>query len=441
MRLITLALVCACMLVVVPTAATAPRGLDLGFFDYTFSSSMFYAPNPERRALWLDDARASGAGIVRIHVRWAEVAASRPGRAADPNDPAYRWATVDSAVQDATARGLRVLLSIHDAPIWAEGPHRPRSAAQGSWMPNATALGGFAEAAARRYPSVRRWQIWNEENLSLYLSPQWRRSGGRFKAAAPEHYRRMLNAAYVGIKRANPANLVVVGGTAPYGDPPGANRIRPVVFWKKVLQRRTRFDIFAHHPYSVGGPRRHALSPNDVAVPDVTRLTRIVRAAVRRGKAVPRKRKPLWITEISWDSNPPDPNGVPAARHAAWLSDAFYVLWKEGAQAIFWFQVRDQDPAGGYDVTAQSGIYLRSGVPKPAQKAFAFPLACERLKGGRIRVWGKAPEAGRVELVRGSTTVARLTVGPRRVFLKTVHGRAAVQARAGDQASLPCVPA
>ena len=116
---------------------------------------------------------------------------------------------------------------------------------------------------------------------------------------------------------------------------------------------------------------------------------------MRRGKAVPRKRKPLWITEISWDSNPPDPNGVPAARHAAWLSDAFYVLWKQGAQAIFWFQVRDQDPAGGYDVTAQSGIYLRSGEPKPAQQAFAFPVACERLKRGRLRVWGKAPAAGR----------------------------------------------
>ena len=221
MRLITLALVCAFMLVAAPTAAAAPRGLDLGFFDYTFSSSLFFTPNPQRRALWLDDARASGAGIVRIHVRWAEVAASRPSRATDPNDPAYRWTTVDGAVQDATARGLRVLLSIHDAPTWAEGPNRPRSAAQGSWMPSAPALGEFAEAAARRYPGVRRWQIWNEENLSLYLSPQWRRSRGRYIAVAPGHYRRMLNEAYAGIKRANPANVVVVGGTAPYGDPPG----------------------------------------------------------------------------------------------------------------------------------------------------------------------------------------------------------------------------
>lgn len=441
MRLITLAMVCAFMLASASAASAATRGLDLGFFDYTFSSSQFYPPNPARRALWLDEARASGAGIVRIHVRWAEVAANRPSRAADPNDPAYRWATVDGAVQDATTRGLRVLLSIHDAPSWAEGPNRPRSAAQGSWMPNAPALGDFAEAAARRYPGVRRWQIWNEENLSLYLSPQWGRRRGRTVPVAAEHYRRMLNAAYAGLKRVNRANLVVVGGTAPYGDPPGGNRIRPVVFWKSVFQRRTSFDIFAHHPYSVGGPRRHALSSADVAVPDVWRLTRIVRAAVRRGTAVPRKRKPLWITEISWDSNPPDPNGVPAARHAAWLSDAFYVLWKQGAAAIFWFQVRDQDPAGGFDVTSQSGILMRSGEPKPAQQAFEFPVSCERLRGSRLRVWGKAPAAGRVELVRGGATVARLSVGPSRVFLKTVRGRAGVQARAGNQTSLRCVPA
>ena len=74
--------------------------------------------------------------------------------------------------------------------------------------------------------------------------------------------------------------------------------------------------MFAHHPYSVSAPRRHALSRNDISVPDVSRLTRAVSQAVKRGTARPRKRKPLWITELGWDSRPPDPNGVPARRHA-----------------------------------------------------------------------------------------------------------------------------
>ncbi len=209
------------------TASAAPRGLDVGFFDYAFSSSAFHDPTPEERAAWLDEARASGAGIVRVHVRWAEVAAVRPGHGADPNDSAYRWTSVDSAVQGATARGLKVLLSIHDAPRWAEGPRRPRRAAAGSWLPNVRALSEFAEASARRYPGVTRWQVWNEPNLDLYLGPQWTRRKGGFAPTAANHYRRMLNAAYSAIKRVNRKNLVVVAGTAPYGDPPGRTRCAP----------------------------------------------------------------------------------------------------------------------------------------------------------------------------------------------------------------------
>ena len=175
-------------------------------------------------------------------------------------------------------------------------------------------------------------------------------------------------------------------------------------------------------------------------MPDVGRLTRLVRSAVRRGLARPRKSKPLWITEIGWDSSPPDPNGVPARRHAAWLADAFYVLWKQRAAKIVWTFVRDQAPTGGYDRTYQSGVFLLSGAPKLAQRAFAFPVACERRGRNKLRVWGKAPARGRVAIVRGRKTVRRVTVGPRRVFLTTVTGKSPVQAKAGNQSSLKCVP-
>jgi hypothetical protein len=132
---------------------------------------------------------------------------------------------------------------------------------------------------------------------------------------------------------------------------------------------------------------------------------------------------------------------VPARRHAAWLADAFYVLWKQRAAKIVWTFVRDQAPTGGYDLTYQSGVFLLSGAPKLAQQAFAFPVACERIKGGKLRVWGKAPAPGRVVLVRGTKTVRRLTVGAKRVFLTTVSGRGGVLAKVGDRTSLQCVPA
>ena len=132
--------------------------------------------------------------------------------------------------------------------------------------------------------------------------------------------------------------------------------------------------MFAHHPYSVSAPRRHALSRNDISVPDVSRLTRAVSQAVKRGTARPRKRKPLWITELGWDSRPPDPNGVPARRHASWLADGFFVLWKQRAEKVVWTFVRDQAPTGGYGGTYQSGIFLLDGTPKLAQQAITFPV-------------------------------------------------------------------
>src|SRR6185503_11234469 len=139
-----------------------PRAMQVGFYDPVFASA-----DPLERDLWLDRARGAGADVVRVQLGWAQAAPSRPAHPEDPADPAYRWAGVDAAVADATARGLRVLLSIETAPAWAEQGARPAAAAPGSWQPDPGALGAFAQAAARRYAgAVRAWQIWNEPNLS-----------------------------------------------------------------------------------------------------------------------------------------------------------------------------------------------------------------------------------------------------------------------------------
>ena len=374
-----LAIAVTSLLLATPAASAAPRGLDLGFLDGALTS-----PDASTRATLLDEAQSVGAGIVRLELSWNAAAPVRPATANDPNDPAYRWATTDAAVRDASTRGLRVILSINGAPAWAEGAGRPRKAKPGTWKPNAAALGAFAEAAARRYSGITRWQIWNEPNLNDYLNPLWKRRKGGFDAVGPQHYRRMLNAAYAGIKRANRRNIVATAGLAPYGDVPGQSRVRPVTFWREVLRRPTHFDVLAHHPYSVAGPQQHAIDSRDVSVPDLGRLTRVVRRAVRRGTALPRRSKRLWVTEISWDSSPPDPNGVPAARLARWVPEALYTFWKAGADTVLWYQVRDQAPTGGYDITYSRGCFSHSGARKLAAEAFSFPVACERARRARL---------------------------------------------------------
>src|SRR5207247_1394067 len=119
------------------------------------------------------------------------------------------------------------------------------------------------------------------------------------------------------------------------------------------VSRRARFDILAHDPYSVRGPFSHALNRYDVSVPDLYRLTRVLRRA--------HLHKRVWATEFSWDSRPPDPQGVPIDTQARWAEQSLYVLWRQGVDAAVWFQIRDQLPQPSYGATYQSGTYFNGG--------------------------------------------------------------------------------
>ena len=441
-------------------AGAAQRGLALGFLD-----GVFGADAPER-SIWLARAADSGSDILRVDIGW--VAGTKPADPRNPADPAYRFQRADAAIADATSRGMRVLASFTGAPPWAEGPGRPASAETGSWKPDPAALEGYGAAVATRYsgtypdpvrpgrmlPRVTAFQPWNEPNLDKYLAPQW---VGR-RTFAPAHYRRMLTAFYRGVKSIRTSALVVTGGTAPFGDPfVGGHRIMPARFVRELLCLRrarerlvrtascpspARFDVLAHHPYSVGAPTRKALNPDDVSIPDIVKLTRALRAAERTGGALPRKRHRMWVTEVSYDSSPPDPFGVPAASHARFLEQAFYLLWKQGVDTITWYQIRDQLPLPSYAASVQSGIYFADGRPKPAQRAFRFPLVAERAGRARLRVWGRAPVAGSVRIERraGSRWRRVRTVRATRhgTFLLTIaaRGRTSVRARVGGETSL-----
>jgi hypothetical protein len=444
--------------------AQAAAPLNLGFYDGEVLS-----PAAAERATSLDRASQLGAKIVMVPVDWVGVAPSPPTRdAGDPGNPAYDWHAVDSAVRDAAARHLSVVLAILTAPPWAEGANRPASAPRGSWRPSPTALASFARAAARRYsgsypdpatsgarlPAVRYWQPWWEPNLSVELTPQWVREQGRLVPSGPRIYRQLLNAMYGAVKGVARANVVVTAGTSPFGDPPGGDRMRPVQFARELLclqgsrlrpaacRDPAHFDVFAHHPYSVGGPRRAALNADDAAVPDMYKFVRLLRAAERTRRALPQGHKRLWVTEMSWDSFPPDPGGIPVEQHARWLEDAFFLLWRQGVDTILWFGVRDQAPNPDYASTNQSGVLFRDGSPKPAATAYRFPFVAERVSSSRVRVWGLAPRRATVLIKRrsqaGPKTIAVIHVGRNRVFDTTVplRGRVFLHAVGGGLSSL-----
>lgn len=430
-------------------------------FSTGFSDDVYFDADQAVRGQWLGRSKEAGASIVRLGLSWGGIAPqSPPADASDPGSPGYRWEQLDSAVRDASAQGLKILLTVEFAPTWAEGPGRPQSALPGSWRPDPGQLARFMTAAARRYsgsypdparpgsslPAVRDWQIWNEANLSRYLSPQ---GGGR----GAEHYRKMLNASYDALKSVSRSNLVISTGTAPFGGRVGAQqRTAPARFLRDLLclsaalkprrcADKARLDAIAHHPYSVRGPDGTALNRDDVSVADLDKLVKPLRAAERAHTVLPRGRKRLWITEISWDSRPPDPNGVPEKKHARWLAEAFHAFWKAGADTVIWFQVRDPQTTD-FSASNESGVYLRDGTPKLAMKAARFPFVARR-SGGRLKAWGRAPVRGKVTIERRSGAGWRRVAGARTdgsgVFtrvLKLPPG-ATLRAKAGSETSLP----
>jgi hypothetical protein len=218
----------------------------------------------------------------------------------------------------------------------------------------------------------------------------------------------------------------------------GGSRLRPT-----HCASPAHLDILSDHPITFGAPRESARSPLDVSTPNLPRLTRILRRAQRTHRVLPAGRKPLWATEFWYDSNPPDPHGIPLARQARWYEEAAYEVWKGGASAFFLQPLRDTPPVPDFANSLQSGVYFVDGTAKPSRRAMRFPLVAERLGLRRVRIWGIAPEPGsvRVQALRGGNwrDLDRIQAGgPGHPFTATIglaHG-AKLRARIGAEASL-----
>jgi hypothetical protein len=458
------------------TAGAAAPALRLGFSDLGTMQN----GDPAERPLELQHLTSTGARSLRIMWSWANVEKTKPADDATATDPGYAgydFSGLDALLRDTAAAGVEPLVMMNRAPAWWEGPNRPpvsTDVSAGTWDPDPAAYRRFMTAAARRYsgsypdplrpgatlPRVHYWQIWNEPNLSVELNPQWVKSGGHWKTNSPRLYRTLLAAGYEGVKAGVPGDTVVTAGTAPYGDPqPGGLRIMPARFVRELLcvtgratlkatdcrSTPAKFDVLAHHPYPIGPPGRHAINADDVVVPDFDKLERPLKVALAAGNVFPKTPKPIWATEMSWDSNPPDPGGIPAELQARYLAGAVYVLWRQGVKALFWWNLRDDAKGRGYEYSLQSGVFARGttvaqDTPKPSFTAMRFPFVGYRkyanFKGsGDTLLWGLAPAAGTsvsIQTPNGTkwTTIKRLKAGADHVFQLRVHAKSGQRYRA-----------
>jgi hypothetical protein len=381
-----------------------------------FQENLYESPDSAIRARWLDETVMASANTVRIPVFWSHfVGRTPPADPRNPADPEYDFAPLDAIVRDAASRGLRILFTVTSAPRWAEGSDRPRSAPVGTWKPDAAAFGAFGEALARRYsgsfadasgalPRVDYFEAWNEPNQADFLSPQWVNR----QPFAPDHYREMLNAFYEGVHRSNPSAKVMGPGTSPFGDPGRTeNRMRPLFFVRELLCLKDRkgrpergcgepaqLDIVSHHPINLDGTHRDsALHPDDVVIGDMDELKDTIRSAERAGTVLPRRRHPIWVSELWWLTKPPHPFGVAPAKQASYIQGSFYELWRQGVDALIWYQLAD-------DTGFESGLFSHSERPKPGLTAFRFPFVTRPAAGNRTLCWGIPPSSGRLEIER-----------------------------------------
>jgi hypothetical protein len=391
--------------------------------------------DPEVRDLALSRIRAAGATVVRIPVEWRYIVSANPPsgfKASDPASPAYDFKAVDAAVRETVAAGLTPLLVVSRAPAFAEAPSRWPYAYPGSWAPDPTAFGEFATAVARRYsgsfpdpqqpastlPRVRLLQAWNEPNLARYLEPQWVAERGRWRAFSPLIYRQLLNAFYAAVKAVEPSDVVIAAGIAPNGEPAGVGRMTPVRFLRALLclegsappivrAPRTcpeppQFDVLAFHPLSFASPDLPAASSQDVAIADIAKVTALLAAARRAGTALPRTHKPLWVTELNWESNPPAAHGVPPRLQALWISRALHRLWVAGVALADWQFLVDPYPdltlatptGGTVQVSRPAGLYspgpggdFAAARAKPFLRGFTLPFDPLRVDRRHVRIW------------------------------------------------------
>jgi hypothetical protein len=500
--------------------------LTLGISNSNSTPTDLESSNAARNRKWAMRARRIGTQMVRIAVFWNQIA---PGTLplptptttttttptgtsttttsttttttstsfvpTDPSSPGYNWTALDQQVRAVAGEGFQILLTVNNAPGWAEGAHMPKWAQPGSWKPNAKDFGQFATALATRYsgffpdplhkgkklPRVRFYQAWNEPNMSYYITPQYKDEGagamhsGRScpvkdtsALESPGIYRNLLNAFYASVKTVDPSDTVVSASVDPFSSPNcqprmdnyrvAALRFDQALFCVNAKNRPlshcsnpAHLDAFAANPYepwTIPGPcGRIECGPTwsapdgDVSIADVTKLNAALTAAVRAGKVLPHRKKGGFVTEVGWDQKPvAKREGVSQATAALWQEQTYYMLAHSGVTNVLWWQLADTSPFDGWPDA--SGEYLASGKPKPSATAYRFPFVTNRLTPGTVQLWGRAPRAGTMtiqELYQGNwLPVARFHVTAQEVFQGDLKltGAASLRATVGGTSSL-----
>jgi hypothetical protein len=284
----------------------------------------------------------------------------------------YEFEAYDRLVDAFARHGILIFGTLTGTPKF----HDPRTAE------GVEAYVAFARACVKRYAGkVDFWQIWNEPN------------GGYWKGS-PEEYARMLAASGKAIHEENPKAKVLALNMA----------FCDVIWAERILKQVPvdAFDIVCFHPYrAMCAPEEpfdwweldqyvKSWHKNDLA-PDypLVKMTleqqtdELIRVLSKFGKP-----KPLWITEICWNTDL-HPYGVSELRSADLLVRFYVTAVASGKiEKAFWWTLKD----GGnlqFDKAQMVGLLRHDLQPKYSYYAYAvLTRMLEGKKWIRNEAWG-----------------------------------------------------
>jgi hypothetical protein len=185
----------------------------------------------------------------------------------------------------------------------------------------------------------------------------------------PRTYARLLDSAYVALKRSNRRNLVIGGNTLVTGDVSPYN-------WIKNLRlpngKAPRMDLYGHNPFGARRPnlRRRALGHGFADFSTLDTLARWIDRYLRRPGG---RRKRLFLSEysvatdhIGYESN----FYVSRGTAASWLRSALRITrrwWR--IHTFGWVGLYDEPPRPSGD-EMNRGLLDHLGRRKPAYEAY-----------------------------------------------------------------------
>ncbi|MBN1399398.1 MAG: cellulase family glycosylhydrolase, partial [Anaerolineae bacterium] len=287
-------------------------------------------PDQVERSLAL--ISAAGFHWIRQEFPWEDIEISAKGDYWDHLWDKSAWEKYDRIVDLAESYGLEVIARLDNSPAWsrAVGDAPGWSLAPPDDFED---FGDFCYTLVSRYKGrIRYYQIWNEPNIY----PEW-----GDQPADPAAYVELLKIAYRRAKEADPDCVVIAAGLAQtIEETPaefGPRNLSDLLYLEKMYAAGAQghFDVMGAQVYGLWtGPYDRRASRDRTNFSRAQLLREIM---VRHGDAD----KPIWATEVGWNTLPDDFQGTPAYGRVTEEKQAIYAIeaYRRAAREWPWMGV------------------------------------------------------------------------------------------------------